>query len=390
MTLVLLVSEWQVGRRYLEHAIIEFPHKILWKEKQTKMGFDHQRLTLGRHLLGVRRDELAARCFVSPREVMLWENGYSTPNSSNVENIVDTLRLPQSFFEKPGSDRNYSYPTEPLFIDEGGQSGWHDADMSATAYMKLVHETAYILNEYVSLPEINLLCLPADPTTYRSPIPELAAEQVRAHWGLGGDPISNLVQHIESDGVILSYTPQNIITETYSLQGGQPIIIINPQSRDYYKLRLKIAQQLGHLIMHFDGEPRNNIAVRDAKRFAAALLTPEQAYDNFPRRRNNETMMVLKDFKEQWGVPIRFIVEQLRAYKIWGDHACNDTLNEMKYLKWWVSEPGERTVELEELSTLPKRAEKIFATHPVGTIIDKCRLPDWLFRTITAPLPLQY
>lgn len=390
MTLVLLVSEWQVGRRYLEHAIIEFPHKILWKEKQTKMGFDHQRLTLGRHLLGVRRDELAARCFVSPREVMLWENGYSTPNSSNVENIVDTLRLPQSFFDKPGSDRNYSYPTEPLFIDEGGQSGWHDADMSATAYMKLVHETAYILNEYVSLPEINLLCLPADPTTYRSPIPELAAEQVRAHWGLGGDPISNLVQHIESDGVILSYTPQNIITETYSLQGSQPIIIINPQTRDYYKLRLKIAQQLGHLVMHFDGEPRNNIAVRDAKRFAAALLTPEHVYDNFPRRRNNETMMVLKDFKEQWGVPIRFIVEQLRAYKIWGDHACNDTLNEMKYLKWWVSEPGERTVELEELSTLPKRAEKIFATHPVGTIIDKCRLPDWLFRTITAPLPLQY
>ena len=138
------------------------------------------------------------------------------------------------------------------------------------------------------------------------------------------------------------------------------------------------------------GEPRNNIAVRDAKRFAAALLTPEHVYDNFPRRRNNETMMVLKDFKEQWGVPIRFIVEQLRAYKIWGDHACNDTLNEMKYLKWWVSEPGERTVELEELSTLPKLTEKIFATHPVGTIIDKCRLPDWLFRTITAPSPSQY
>ena len=354
------------------------------------MGFDHQRLTLGRHLLGVRRDELAARCFVSPREVMLWENGHSAPNISSIENIIDTLRLPHIFFEKPEQDRNYSYPTEPLFIDEGGQSGWHDADMSATAYMKLVHETAHVLNEYTPLPEVNLPCLPADPTTYRSPIPELAAEQVRQHWVIEDNPIHGLVKHIESDGVILSYAPKNIITETYSLQGGQPIIIINPQSRDYYKLRLKIAQQLGHLVMHFDGEPRNNIAVRDAKRFAAALLTPEYAYDNFPRRRNNETMMVLKDFKEQWGVPIRFIVEQLRTHKIWSDHACNDTLNEIKYLKWWVSEPGERTSELEELSTLPKRTEKIFTTHPIGTIIDKCRLPDWLFRTITAPLPLQY
>lgn len=354
------------------------------------MGFDHQRLTLGRHLLGVRRDELAARCFVSPREVMLWENGYSTPNSSNIENIVDILKLPHIFFEKPESARKYYYPTEPLFIDEGGQSGWHDADMSATTYMKLVHETAYVLNEYVPLPEVNLPCLPADPTTYRSLIPELAAEQVRAHWGLPGEPISNLVQHIESDGVILSYAPKSIITETYSLQGAQPIIIINPQSRDYYKLRLKIAKQLGHLVMHFDGEPRNNIAVRDAKRFATALLVPEHAYEVFPRRRNNETMMFLKDFKEQWGVPIRFIVEQLRAQKIWGDHACNDTLNEMKYLKWWVTEPGNRTKNLEELSILPKLTEKIFATHPVGTIIDKCRLPDWLFRTITAPLPLQY
>jgi len=43
-------------------------------------NFEGVRRPQGRHLLGVRREELAARCFVTPRRVLAWENEHVEPS----------------------------------------------------------------------------------------------------------------------------------------------------------------------------------------------------------------------------------------------------------------------------------------------------------------------
>lgn len=350
-------------------------------------NFDGYRLTQGRHLLGVRREELAARCFVTPRRVLAWENGHVEPSEEELALITDVLQLPRVFFTKTSETTRHT--TGHLFISGGGNMGWvHNEDRVAAAYAHLVHETLTTINKHTPLPEVTLPCIPTDPATKHGNMPEFAAEQTRKHWGISlGAPIRDLAQHIEQDGVITVYAPKTITVGTYSLQAERPIIVKDSRVRDHYRQRLKTAEQLGHLIMHFDGDPRSKEATHDAQRYATALLTPDEAYDTIPRRRSRDTLMMLKDFKEQWGVPMRFTVEQLRRLKIWSGSVCDDMLNTLKQQRWWVSEPGERKHQLEPATTLPAAVNKTLETYPLGMLIEDTRLPDWLFKTITAPLP---
>lgn len=350
-------------------------------------NFDGYRLTQGRHLLGVRREELAVRCFVTPRRVLAWENEHAEPTEEELGLIMDTLQLPRVFFTKTSETTRHT--TGPLFMSGGGNMGWaHDEDRIAAAYAHLVHETITVINKRTPLPEVTLPCIPTDPTAKHGNMPEFAAEQTREHWGIElGAPIRNLTQHIERDGVTLVYAPKTITVGTYSLQTEHPIIIADSWVRDHYRQRLKTGEHLGHLIMHFDGDPRSKEATRDAQRYATALLTPDEAYDTIPRRRSRDTLMMLKDFKEQWGVPMQFTIEQLRRLKIWSGSVCDDMLNTLKQQRWWVSEPGERKHELEPATTLPDAVHKTLDTYPLGMLIEDTRLPDWLFKTITAPLP---
>ena len=350
-------------------------------------NFDGYRLTQGMHLLGVRREELAVRCFVTPRRVLAWENEHMEPSEEERGLIMDALQLPRVFFTKTSETTRHT--TGHLFISGSGNMGWaYDEDRIAAAYANLVHETLTTINKHAPLPEVTLPCIPTDPATRNGNMPEFAAEQTRKHWGISpGAPIRNLTQHIEQDGVTLVYAPKIITVGTYSLQTEHPIIIADSWVRDHYRQRLKTAEQLGHLIMHFDGDPRSKEATRDAQRYATALLTPDAAYDTIPRRRSRDTLMTLKDFKEQWGVPMQFTIEQLRRLKIWSSSVCEDMLNTLKQQRWWVSEPGERKHQLEPATTLPDAVNRTLENYPLGMLIEDTRLPDWLFKTITAPLP---
>lgn len=350
-------------------------------------NFDGCRLTQGRHLLGVRREELSARCFVTPRRVLAWENEHVEPSEEELGLIVDTLQLPRAFFTKTSEITRHT--AGHLFVSGGGNMGWtYNEDRIAAAYAHLVHETITVINKHTPLPEVTLPCIPTDPASRHCNMPEFAAEQTRKHWGIGlGSPIRNLTQHIEQDGAITVYAPKTITIGTYSLQAEHPIIVKDSRGRDHYRQRLKTAEHLGHLIMHFDGNPRSKEAAHDAQRYATALLTPDEAYDTIPRRRSRDTLMTLKGFKEQWGVPMQFTIEQLRRLKIWSGSVCDDMLNTLKQQRWWVSEPGERKHQLEPATTLPAAVQQTLDTYPLGMLIEDTRLPDWLFKTITAPLP---
>ena len=84
-------------------------------------NFDGGRLTQGRHLLGVRREELAARCFVTPRRVLAWENEHVEPSEEELGLIIGTLQLPRVFFIKTSETTHH--PTGPLFMSGGREHG---------------------------------------------------------------------------------------------------------------------------------------------------------------------------------------------------------------------------------------------------------------------------
>ena len=105
-----------------------------------------------------------------------------------------------------------------------------------------------------------------------------AARSVRVHWGLGLDPIPNLVELLEERGVkILSVDLTNIdgLTARVHRTGktAAPVIIVN--RKDWgERQRFTMAHELGHMVLEIASKVDDEKA---AHRFAGAFLMPAEA-----------------------------------------------------------------------------------------------------------------
>ena len=74
---------------------------------------------------------------------------------------------------------------------------------------------------------------------------------VRARWGLGERPVSNVLHLLESRGArIYSLTPENTELDAYSLYWqGRPFIFL-ATGKSGERGRFDVAHELGHLVLH--------------------------------------------------------------------------------------------------------------------------------------------
>lgn len=114
---------------------------------------------------------------------------------------------------------------------------------------------------------------------------EYAARGLREYWGLGVDPIPNLVELLEGRGIkVLAIDLTNIDGLTARARRGDrnpvPVIVVN--RRDWgERQRFTVAHELGHMALnvapHVDEE-------KAAHRFAGAFLMPRSATAERPAR----------------------------------------------------------------------------------------------------------
>jgi len=110
---------------------------------------------------------------------------------------------------------------------------------------------------------------------------EQVAEQVRRDWHLGEDPIADLIDTVESRGILVV---QTALAEVHSFNGlsatagaglARPVIVVDagwPGDRQ----RFTLAHELGHLILH--GRVGEDLEIEKAcNHFAGALLLPRSA-----------------------------------------------------------------------------------------------------------------
>ncbi|WP_313049281.1 helix-turn-helix domain-containing protein [Pseudomonas soli] len=104
------------------------------------------------------------------------------------------------------------------------------------------------------------------------------ADQVRQLWGLGSSPIPDLIDVLETHGILVIITQVDAQAKFDGLQAsvaGQPVIVVSadwPGDRQ----RFTLAHELGHLLMH--GRLAEGLDEEKAcNRFASALLVPASA-----------------------------------------------------------------------------------------------------------------
>ena len=140
---------------------------------------------------------------------------------------------------------------------------------------------------------------------------ERAAEKVRKAWGLGQDPIQNVLELLEEQGckVIEVDAGGDKFDGLSAWSNGQPVIGINKAFPNDRK-RFTALHELAHLMLHLDGEGDDRRANESlCNRFAGAMLIPKDALRReFVDQRKHLSMRELELLKMHWGISIQALL----------------------------------------------------------------------------------
>lgn len=302
--------------------------------------FNPTRLTLARRCRGLTKTKLAQNVGVESRTVSAWEHDEFAPEADRVEQIANALRFPSSFFF--GDDLPEPSPEGASFrAFTRMTAGQRDIALGAGAI-------AFALNEWIEeqfeLPPVDL------PDVGRELGPEGAAESLRQCWGLGEQPIKNLLHLLESKGVrVFSLAVDASEVDAFSVwHSARPFIFLNTM-KSAERSRLDAAHELGHLVMHRHGSPQGQIAEHEANAFASAFLMPRRSVlANAPRLPSIDQLIKAKKY---WGVSVAALAYRLSALGM---------VTEWQYRSLFVeiAKKGYRKQEPEEM---PRETSQVLA-----------------------------
>lgn len=159
---------------------------------------------------------------------------------------------------------------------------------------------------------------------------EAAALKLIDKWNLGFDPISNVIEMLEENGVrVIEMDAPEEFDGLSTFVGDIPVVVIN-KNYSIERKRFTALHELGHLVLNIEeGADKERIC----HAFAGAMLLP---YDSLERmlgdKRNNIAMGELVSIKEQYGISIQAImmraqlkgiIDKNAAAKFWRSIAGN-------------------------------------------------------------------
>lgn len=163
-----------------------------------------------------------------------------------------------------------------------------------------------------------------------------AADALRHHWGLGHEPISNLVELLEGRGVKIFALPLGSLGGLAAQARRTrlppvPFVVVN--TGDWgERQRFTIAHELGHIVL--DVSP-NLDAERVAHRFAGALLMPAKAlWLEVGKHRSAIPLGELLALKRVFGVSIQALTHRCRDLEIINQTTYRALFNEFDRLGW--------------------------------------------------------
>lgn len=229
------------------------------------MTLEPSRITLARLRAGLSKTELAHRLQATPRTVTNYEADGAPDRMAAA--LAQAIGCTPAFFRMPA--------TAPLEEDRvffrARRRSSAAQKHAATSAGRTGVELYALITEHFALPDLTVPDLAGmDPID--------AAQQIRAEWHLGIDPLPNSVRLAESHGVrVLSLPPGTADVDAFSLwEDGHPYVFLSTM-KTAERSRFDLAHEIGHLVLHsglnasLDNE-RN--AEKEADQFASELLMP--------------------------------------------------------------------------------------------------------------------
>lgn len=256
-----------------------------------------ERITFARIRRRWSKARLASELGVTARSIQNYEAGATAPDPTTLAELARLLNFPQQFF--------FAQEAMPCI-------GEHAASFRAlsrmTASMRACATSAgaiaFLVNDWLEqrfhLPELDLPDLSDLP-------PVEAAATLRRMWGLGYEPIDNMVHLLESKGIrVFSLVEESRDVDAFcTWHEGRAFVFLNTQ-KTAERSRFDAAHELGHLVRDVysmrHGQEHSPEMERNANVFAAAFLMPEQSIAS--TRPAHCTFAAMVKTKKHWKVSL--------------------------------------------------------------------------------------
>lgn len=303
--------------------------------------FTPERLVLARKRRKMTLAALARQAGISPQSLTAFENHRKTPSGDTLSNLAAALNYPEKFFTSPPPVE--MQPAAVSFRAPSRMSALErDSALSSGAVAAALNAW---LEDHFRLPHVDIPALPQLS-------PEHAAEHVRAAWGLGEDPIPNVVHLLEAHGVrVFSLAPDCLDADAFStLKNHTPYVFLNTR-KTAERGRFDAAHELGHLTLHCEHRTAHGReGENEANAFASAFLMPKAGI--LAQQLHNAPVDRILTAKHTWGVSAMALAYRLRTLGLLTEWRYAQTTKDLARRGYRTDEPG---------SPLPREASQLLA-----------------------------
>lgn len=301
--------------------------------------FNANRLIEARTYNNMTGEDLATAIGVKKQAISQFENSKAFPEYDTVYKMSLTLHFPiQYFYEEDVSYLQGNTYFRALFSSNKREL---NSQIIKTKYVAHIYGT---LARYVDFRPYNVP--PFEDTTD----PSRLSQQLRDYWGLGQDPIPDMVGLLERNGVIMSeFATDSEKIDAFSQYGEidsipYRCVILGTEKNSFARRQFSCAHELGHIVMHEKFEDLSDISREDFRKredeandFASAFLLPKEAFLADLQYHANKLNRYI-ELKRKWRVSIAAMV--VRAHDL---NAISDY--QYQYLMRQISRNGWRQVE---------------------------------------------
>ena len=293
-------------------------------------AFNPDRLELARQRRGKTKRGLAEAVGITPAALQRYYTYHRTPDQEIVELFANELDFPLEFFYQetaefpPADGMNYRALSRA--------TSRHRMQANAIGALGMLLSD-WIVESYdletESIPEHSI------------DSPELAAEAVRAEWGIGELSITNVVSLLETHGVrIFSLATDTPELDAFSFwRGDTPFMFLNTD-KSPERTRMDAAHELGHLVMHRYGSASGSRqAENEATAFASAFLMPQSSvYANIGYSYNLSIDQLIEK-KKLWKVSLTSLIVRLNRLDLITGHRYRVLMSEAAEKGYRAEEP---------------------------------------------------
>jgi Zn-dependent peptidase ImmA (M78 family)/DNA-binding XRE family transcriptional regulator len=289
--------------------------------------------------LSLRQLAEKTKNYVSAQVIHKYEAGKSTPGSDVLIHLAKALGVKVEYFFRPDSVQVTL--SEPAYRKRLAASSKNLQSMRAKAkewverYLEV--ESLFPDNRF---PKIKL------PNDKDCMIEEMGdaedfAVSLRKLWNLGVDPIENLAEALEDQGVKIVILEGEKDFDGLSCWANEkiPVILIKsglPGDRQ----RSDLAHQLGHLVMKVSPNVDEEKA---AYRFSGSFLVPEETvYRELGKQRNKIDIGELHMLKKKYGMSMQQWVYRAKDLSIISESQASALFRLFRARGWNRNEPGEQ------------------------------------------------